>query len=328
MSPRFLDQLRYDRIIAEFQAANTDDIMFFERIGLSSGLGNSANFISRPYDLFHDYQLFLKDCQNIDALKYEAFHKGTPFFFLAWLSLDLKDYEKALFYMDAAVSEDIRANRSGWHDLPAANFLQLGLNHAARRTTELIRNAISRELDRFNAVSGLTVIQVQDFVNRLYSRLGNDVEKRTIITAIYTFILEYEDRCLDLALRGSAGGSSEPFLVHLFKGGLIFESLLKELYPQVPANPRTNTLGRVLRDRQFMTDFSLTRVDTSASTLTDIYTSISADDLSSAFITSAKLRNTTGHNLCWDDVFNSPGVYQRFFEQEVNAILYLVALKL
>ena len=46
-----------------------------------------------------------------------------------------------------------------------------------------------------------------------------------------------------------------------------------------------------------------------------------------AFDVTSQLRNTTGHNLIWDPVFENPDNFKRFVEQQVNAILYIAAKK-
>jgi hypothetical protein len=45
------------------------------------------------------------------------------------------------------------------------------------------------------------------------------------------------------------------------------------------------------------------------------------------FSTTAKLRNTTGHNLVWDNIFSAPAKYEDLFHQVMNALLYVIALK-
>ena len=50
--------------------------------------------------------------------------------------------------------------------------------------------------------------------------------------------------------------------------------------------------------------------------------------IETAFATTGKLRNTTGHNLVWDDIFDTPKNYVDLFDQEVNAILHVISQKL
>jgi len=87
------------------------------------------------------------------------------------------------------------------------------------------------------------------------------------------------------------------------------------------------TLGHVFHDTVFRHEF-VSGVRTSADSLQDIITGITGDSMRSAFTTTAKLRNTTGHNLVWDDeVFEDPDQYKQLFHQEINALPYLVSVK-
>ena len=290
--------------------------------------GNTINIADRPYERFEDYEMLLKIIRDDDQTKYEKIHKGTPFYFLAWTAFDLKNYEKAVFYMDAAISEDIRRDPNGWLNNPASQFLTLNHqgNQAAIRITEHLKDKISAELSRFNGVSRQSPISVENFVNKFVKVLVTQKENHSIITAFYSFILEFEDREKELLLRSIGGGSIEPTLTYLFKGGLIFESLLKYLYPRKDDGSDCKTLGNVFNTSGFKSDL-ITGIQTSADTLQEIVRAIIGNDLQTAFNTTSKLRNTTGHNLVWDDVFNNPDNLKKLYEQQVNAILYLIQKK-
>ena len=65
---------------------------------------------------------FSIDWTRRDRKKYAAVHKGTPFYFLMWTAFDLRNYERALYYLDAAISEDVRTDPRHWANRPAALF--------------------------------------------------------------------------------------------------------------------------------------------------------------------------------------------------------------
>jgi hypothetical protein len=115
----------------------------------------------------------------------------------------------------------------------------------------------------------------------------------------------------------------------LFTGGLIFESLLKNRYPLNDQGRPNKTLGDVLGTQGFLRDFQLAnRPTTSAQSLAEIHGLIGASNsIETAFGTAAKLRNTTGHNLVWDDIFDNPRMYVDLFQQVMNAILYMISVK-
>lgn len=297
---------------------------FFETFGP----GNVLNWVDRPYERFSDYEELLRILEQADPEKYHAIHKGTPFYYLCWTAFDLRNFEKALFYIDAAISEDIRKLPNDWINQPGSAFLILRdpQLQVARRTIENLRQRLDQELNRFNNISERPPLDIQAFVDRFVRVLvlEQDVTKRTIVSAFYVFLLEYFDRYLELRLRSSVGGSILPFVIHLFKGGLIFESLLKHLYPD-PAQPR-RTLGNILNSPVYQNDFP-GQIPTGSSTLQDIVDEIQGNSIQSAFTATSRLRNTTGHNLVWDDVFSNPDTYANLFCQEMNAILYLISSK-
>jgi len=310
--------------IREFQLLNitSPDIgdSFFQKFGL----GNTTFVIDSPFERFDYYESLLEQLQKEDKIKYEQIHKGTPFYFLGWTAFDLGNYEKAVFYMDAAISEDIRKDPVSWLDNPAPQFLLLNSGGgAAIRITNILKEKVEKELSIFNS-KFLCKISINDFVEKFVKvLLINKKENRSIITALYSFILEYEDRENELKLRSVEGGSMESILTFLFKGGLIFESLLKFLYPSC----KNGTLNDVFKLRDFKNDFSLTSVKTSAVAIKDIISSISMDDQQTAFNTINKIRNTSGHNLVWDDAFKDPNQFKKIYNQQINAIFLLIQNK-
>lgn len=91
--------------------------------------GNAMNQIDRPLERFHDYELVLLILSSDDPQKYNQIHKGTPFYFLGWLAFELRNYEAAIFYMSAALSEDKRKSNgqpfNTWVQNPAGQFMSL-----------------------------------------------------------------------------------------------------------------------------------------------------------------------------------------------------------
>jgi hypothetical protein len=76
--------------------------------------GNSQYFAERPFERFSDYEEILQRLRAADPQRYQRIHKGTPLYFMSWLAFDLGNYEKALFYIDSAISEDVRKDPLGW----------------------------------------------------------------------------------------------------------------------------------------------------------------------------------------------------------------------
>src|SRR5712692_5804099 len=52
----------------------------------------------------------LRLCQGVAPEEYGRIHKGTPFYWLGTAAFLKHDYETAVFFYDAAVTEDLRIN--------------------------------------------------------------------------------------------------------------------------------------------------------------------------------------------------------------------------
>ena len=294
---------------------------FFETFGP----GNLLNATDRPHERFQDYEQLLKFLFDRDRGKYEKMHKGTPFYFLAWLAFDLRNYEKTLFYIDAAISEDVRNAGDKWMNLPGAAFLKLDYEHqVAERVIRKIHDLLSVQATRFNGVSRLKAISVDEFLSKFVSSLIHTASTRTIISAFYIFLLEFEERLRELNLRSIEGGSIGALIAHMFSGGLIFESLLKHVYPSA----KTMTLGQIFQTAAFANDFRH-GISTKATSLKGILDAINDDTntMVTAFNTTARLRNTTGHDLAWDDIFDNSANYEALVNQELNALFYAIQRK-
>jgi len=291
------------------------------------GPGNLLNATDRPHERFNDYETLLSLLRERNRGKYGQVHKGTPFFFLSWLAFDLRNYEKTLYYLDAAISEDVKNAGTNWINLPGALFLKLTTHeHVAERVIRQIRTLLEEQLARFNTISNLSAISIDDFVDKFVTKLMQDSSTRTLISALYIFFLELRERQIELRLRSTEGSSLGPIIGHLFSGGLIFESILKNLYSTKDNGDRIKTLGQIYQTTAFQTDFG-TGVQTSADTLQEILDAVNDDSLLTAFCTTSRIRNTTGHNLVWDNIFNFSQNYEILANQIINAVFYVVEKK-
>ena len=168
----FLTQEKISAARLAFQQLETKDWHTGDYFFETFGPGNAINFVDRPYERFNDYELLLKLLKNDDQEKYLEIHKGTPFYFLAWTAFGLKDYERAFFYMDAAISEDQRKapNRplEEWIKDPASLFLTLEEqgNQSAKEITLQLRQTIDNEFRRFNPFSNLPALDVKFFIEK------------------------------------------------------------------------------------------------------------------------------------------------------------------
>ena len=291
------------------------------------GPGNLTNATDRPHERFSDYETLLNLLRDRNQQKYNELHKGTPFFFLSWLSFDLRNYEKALYYLDAAISEDVKNAGPYWVNKPGAEFLKLTTQqHVAGRIIAQVRGLLIEQIERFNNVSGLGNITIDNFIDNFVANLIHDPSARTIVSALYIFILEKNERMMELKIKSTEGSSLGPIIAHLFSGGIIFESLLKKLYPTKNDGSPIKTLGNIFHTTSFTADFA-TGIQTSAETLQDILDAINDNTLVTSFTATARIRNTTGHNLVWDNIFNDTTKFEMLYNQIINALFYIVERK-
>jgi len=105
-------------------------------------------------------------------------------------------------------------------------------------------------------------------------------------------------------------GTNEPFFTHLFKGCLLFESLLKK-------NPTINAKGGTLEKllSGLAKPLGLPKqVKIGSANLENVLKEVQvADDaFTTAIIMTGKLRNTLGHNIGWTDQLTKEQYLQGF----------------
>lgn len=295
---------------------------FFARYGV----GNNVQTDDRPFERARAYELLLQILQEYDTEKYLSIHKGTPYYFIGWTALQFLDFEKALFYMDAAVSEDLRFPdvRNQQRTTPALDFFLLNVQTNATGSSAHFQMdmIVSKTREAFNSRSSLD-LQKPDFVDKFVKPLlYGDKKKRSVITALYGFFLEFEKRKSEIQLKSSEGGSAEPFLNHLFKGARILESLLEiaggtgqALRPKIKSLPQLSVDNKCLKSNQTLADAEavFSQMRSRGSNFQDC-------NFAASFI----IRNTTGHSLLWPDQFTTESSYTILYDCLVNSILWSI----
>lgn len=322
------------QIIKDFSEMQSD--LFFEKYA-------GANYINDPRVISYDNQNYvgrinayldlLDLVRKNNKISYANAHKGTPYCFLGWLYMDIGEYEKGIFYIDAACSEDIKTDPGEWQNRPAPKFLFLetsGPNSPiGERIIKKTRTSIESELTKFNDIINKE-LTISQFVSGFVKPKIDISTHRTIITSVYTFILEGIENIELLRRRSSNGGTLEPFLNHLHKGSLILESLLKETY----TSTSNLTLDPILKDPFIMRDLDISIENTGkiGRTLDDIVNHLIQPKRSGKgvqnqwFTVSIALRNVTSHSLLLPDVFNDK-TYGTLYRQILFSIFYLISKK-
>jgi hypothetical protein len=236
-----------------------------------------------------------------NSTRYDTEPKGTPFYWLGIAAFACHDYQTATFLFDAAVSEDLRYH-SGHPDTPALLFMRLDENkqeQAALPIVKLIVEILEKAVNDYIARKDsdtLTAPNVRE--NFLKHVLAREPHLRSLTTALVSFFAEwgYRLKMIDLITQAA---SREAFFTHLFRGCLLFESLLKEN----PAMPSTaETLVKILKlGSDISNKLGIKRkLGTSSDNFDDVVLSLKPrQQIVEALECTVQTRNTLGHNLAW-----------------------------
>ena len=213
-------------------------------------LGDIIFSFNQPMIAYNLALKILNDCRNADFDAFSLIHKGGIYYWIGIAAFFVRDYQTAVFFIDAAVSEDLRRSYDLKNPSPAIKFLLVdgdAFGHAGKPLVELMQAKIKVFLDLYNHIPGRNPsdrnFELEDlrkyFINN--SLTNQNSHWRSLVTTFISFIIEWNDRNEYLDLRVNQG-TSEPFYFHLFKGCVLFESLLK-------ANP-TNTPPLFVKNRK------------------------------------------------------------------------------
>ncbi len=274
----------------------------------------------------------LMQCRSIDEGAYERIHKGTPFYWLGIAAFLVQDHERATFFFDAAVSEDLEIGADPANNpTPALRFIVIEddpqflahslIKDVQAKVEEVISNYNGRP-GRPSGVADITLIEIREKFLRLAVSPGRE-GWRSLATAFISFFIEWHDRNELLDLRTSAG-TVEPFFLHLFKGCVLFESLLKGNPSQALPQSATN-LGSVLQSLHshlgIPHNIRIGGVDF-PTILQDL---AGADEsIQTAIEFTGKIRNTVGHDLGWV-VQIDKHQYHKLFRMVTSSCLHSIA---
>jgi hypothetical protein len=228
-------------------------------------------------------------------------HKGHRFYFLGIAAFASHDYQSATFFFDAAALEDLRDPEIA-QDRPALLFMCLDDNRqeqAALEIVKLIVEKLRKAIDEYTTRPGKSALTHDDVRKHFLRHLvfGRENHRRTLATTFISFLAEwnYRSQMIDLC----EAGSREPFFTHLFRGCLLFESLLKGSAEPQP-DKRHPTLGDFLNDEHFKRLLGIEKIATSCDDFDALVRSlIENEPVPMAIQCAAQVRNTLGHNLVW-----------------------------
>ena len=242
----------------------------------------------------------LTTLKSLNNQAYEKIHKGYIFYFTAISAFMLHDFQAATYFFDMTAAEDMK-NAPGERTPPLLFMVLDGDNpdQAAQELTAIVEKWFRTMINGYNQVTNAIPFTLEEVRQHFLERAISDHQEwRTLVTSWISFYLEWSHRTHILNLR-TEDGTWEPFFLHLFKGCLLFESLLKA----EPNNQVTElTLGQILNNPN---SFARTRlgisrhINTQSATFSDLVNeaqSIPAGEKNDIEVT-ARLRNTVGHNL-------------------------------
>jgi len=250
----------------------------------------------------------LNQCKAIDETGYQEIHKGSAFYWIGMAAYLMNDYQTATFFFDAAVSEDLRR---GHHpeENPSPSFRYILIegeasDQAARGLVQDAQARIESLIEIYNQIPGrdevidpldISILRAKFFRPSLEP---DNEHWRSLASTFISFILEWNFRNSLLDLRMEPG-TIEPFYIHLFKGCVLFESILKanpSNHPPEGALTLINVLQHLRNDLGIPNDMSIGETDF-PTILNDI--GENSIDIVSAIELTGKVRNSIGHNLGW-----------------------------
>ena len=168
-----------------------------------------------------------------------------------------------IYFFDAAVTEDLNSGSDPENNpSPSTRFLMLQGepdDQAAKQITQYTQAKIERVLEHYDSkitkdprIPQLTLDDLRKNFICYSLRATHEPGLRTLVTAFITYCTEWDFR-KDHFEYGVAKGTSEPFFLHLFRGCILFESLLKH-NPFV--QPNSKTLGKILNEKKIINELS------------------------------------------------------------------------
>ncbi len=271
-------------------------------------------------------------CIGDEPERYAAMCKSTGFYWLAMAALQVHDYETAVFFMDAAISEE-KLNGADFerHPTPTIHFLLLEgekEDQAAWKETRYAEEKFKRLIDIYNRRKGkrlTTPLRLEDVRQKFLKPVIMNQERwRTAATAFITFNLEWDFRNTLLDLRTNAG-TSEPFIMHLSKGCALLETLLGFQMSRADLK-RNKTLSNKLKVCWGRLNVAGKCPNIGNMTLQKIVKKIRkpTNTIRESIHRTGQLRNAILHNLGTETPLTK-GEYQTLYEMIGTACLHVIA---
>lgn len=285
--------------------------------------------------LVRDYFFnLLITCKTIDANAFMKIHKGHPFYFIGITSFLMEDFQTAVYFFDASMTEDFNAGADPKDRAkPSTRFLMMEgeINgHTAQPLAALAKAQVERAITYYSGctlTSGQKLnLDIEGIRNNFIYRSLTTKEQpglRTLATAFISYFIEWDFRNRHFEY-GVKQGTDEPFFSHLFRGCVLFESLLKH-NPTIVATEKT--LNGILTQPNIRTALGVTAIQgIGNATLEDVFQELKnpATTIDQVLKIAYLARNTLGHNLGWDNNINQEQ-YQKLYFIVAASCLHVIA---
>lgn len=296
---------------------------FKYRFDLFSGNASSA--------LFYGLDL-LNRCRAIDEAAFERIHKGSAYYWIGMAAWLIRNHELATFFFDASVSEDLRAGHNPTDNLsPSLRYMLLDGESDQQAARDLVRanqarmeELIANYNGRPGRLPGLAPLTIEVLRERFLRRsiLPGGEAFRSPASALISFCMDWDLRNLLFDVK-PIHGTAEPFYLHLFKGCVLFESVLKGSLVNPP--PMDSTLGSALQHLRAELGIPNNLVIGGTSFPTIIADLARADEsIQAAIEFTGRVRNTLGHNLGWVVPLDK-AQYHRLFRMVSASCLHAIS---
>lgn len=279
----------------------------------------------------------LRTCKQIDQDAFEKIHKGHPYFFIGITSYRLGDYQTSISFFDAALSEDLKFDDD--KERPTHLFFLLKgeePRNAARLETLFVETKVERSIDYYNneitKIDGICMLNIHDLRDVFCEYLLNnrdDPGLRSLLTTFITFVIEWDFRNEHFDL-GVKKGTVEPILMHLSRGCVLFESLLKRNpFPKSKHEDQENDLGKLIT--YYMDELKVNLPNNFSSRKTGVNSLekvLEELDKRSAYIDdsilmSYWLRNQLSHGLAWEVRIDQDS-YRKLYFSVISSCLHVI----
>lgn len=295
--------------------------------------------LQQQYQVLRDRMFkLLQTCKKTDTEAYDKIHKGHPYFFIGITSYRLGDHQTAISFFDAALAEDLTIQDD--KERPSHLFFLLkgdDPKNAARLDTQYVETKVKRAIDHYSEVvknkqdvSRFDIEVLRDVFIKHILKNKDDIGLRTLLTAFITFVVEWDFRNEHYDL-GVKNGTAEPLFMHLFRGCVLFESLLnRNPFPKPKHDDQKKEMGKLVnyyKSEMLLSNLpaDFTSKNTGINSLEDLLPELTNHDkeIEDSVLVTYWLRNVLGHSLAWN-VNIDQSSYQKLYLLVITACLHAI----